>query len=102
MTLDTLCLMIMAGNLAKTRTTIDPGERLTIRRYLRRRIVPLRYARETAAELRAGEFLLWIDGRIVVDPDTPVLIERDSRVLVCALRGERLWFIEPDFVAALN
>jgi hypothetical protein len=99
--LDWLCLTLLAGNLAATREALEPGERVTLRRYLQRRL-PATYAREIAARLRAREFYLWIDGRPVVYADLDVVVERDSRVLLFVRTANAVRIIEPDPEAALN
>jgi hypothetical protein len=66
--------------LARTAVTVLPGERLSVRQYLRRRL-PRVHAREVANTLRAGQLHLWVDGRLVRDLKRKV-IEPDSQVLL--------------------
>jgi hypothetical protein len=97
--LDWLSLMLLAGNLADTPRPLAPGERITLRRYLRR-CLPSLQGREIAARLRARELHLWIDGRPATD--SRVLVERASRVLVYVRQGNGVRIVEPDPEAWLN
>lgn len=80
--LDWLSLMLLAANVADTSTRLAPGERITLRRYLRR-CLPPPYDREIAARLRARELYLWVDGQPAVD--TNVLVEHESQVQLTGL-----------------
>lgn len=99
--LDWLELALLAGTLAATRGSLAAGERLTLRRYLRRRL-PAACAREIAARLRAREFHLWVDGRPVAATDRDVRVERDSRVVVYVRTGQGVPIVDPDPEATLN
>jgi hypothetical protein len=97
--LDSLALVLLAGNLADTPRRLARGERITLRRYLQR-CLPSPYGQEIAARLRARELHLWVDGRPATD--TSVLVERTSRVLLYVRQGNGVWIIEADPEAGLN
>lgn len=99
MKLDWLSLTVLAGNLADAPKRLALGERITLRRYLRR-CLPSPYWREIAARLRAGELYLWIDGQPAVDVN--VLVERDSRVLVYVRQDDGVRIVDPDPETTLN
>jgi outer membrane biogenesis lipoprotein LolB len=50
--------------------------------------------------LRAWELCLWIDGRPA--PDTDVLVEQASRVVLYVHQGNTVRLVDPDPQAALN
>jgi hypothetical protein len=97
--LDLVSLACLAANLADTPRRLAPGERITLRRYLRR-CLPPPYAREIRARLRAKELYLGVDGRPVTH--TGILLERESRVLVYVRQGGGVLIVEPDPEAGLN
>ena len=97
--LDWLSLRLLAANVADTSTRLAPGERVTLRHYLRR-CLPSPYDREVAARLRARELSLWVDGQPAVDAN--VLVERQSQVLMYVQQGDGVRIIEADPEAGLN
>ncbi len=68
---------LLLSNLSRTREWLLPGDRMPFRQYWQHCLGP--FVEEVGGALRDGHFILWVDGRPVVDPGSEVPVTSQSQ-----------------------
>jgi hypothetical protein len=68
---------LLLSNLSRTREWLLPGNRMPFHEYWQHCFGP--FAEEIGGALRAGQFILWVDGCPVVDPKSQMPITVQSQ-----------------------